>query len=98
MFNDTALNKSPIHEFMESVICSIIKERNYVHRCNNLTNVSDPSLMGKAELLEVSHISKKGSSLRLSIPKKVADRIKVSGGDIIGFYTDGEKVWLEKMK
>ena len=54
--------------------------------------------MGKAELLEVSHISKKGSSLRLSIPKKVADRIKVSGGDIIGFYTDGEKVWLEKMK
>ena len=98
MFNDTALNKSPIHEFMESVICSIIKERNYVRRCNNLTNVSDPSLMSKAELVEVSHISKKGTSLRLSIPKKVAERIRVGGGDIVGFYTDGERIWLEKMK
>lgn len=29
----------------------------------------------KAELVEVSHISKKGSSLRLSIPKKVAEGI-----------------------
>ena len=54
--------------------------------------------MGKAELVEVSHISKKGSSLRLSIPKKVAERIRVSGGDIVGFYTDGERVWLERMK
>ena len=54
--------------------------------------------MVKVELLEVSHISKKGTSLRLSIPKKVAERIRVSGGDIVGFYTDGERVWLERMK
>jgi len=32
--------------------------------------------MDKAELVEVLHISKKGSSLRLSIPKKVAERIR----------------------
>ena len=55
-------------------------------------------VMVKAELLEVSHISKKGTSLRLSIPKKVAERIRVGGGDIVGFYTDGERVWLERIK
>ena len=54
--------------------------------------------MGKAELVEVSHISKKGMSLRLSFPRKVAEKIRVSGGDIVGFYSDGERVWLEKMK
>ena len=54
--------------------------------------------MDKVELIEVSHVSKKGTSLRLSIPKKVAERIRVGGGNIVGFYTDGERVWLERMK
>ena len=54
--------------------------------------------MAKVELVEVSHISKKGTSLRLSIPKKVAERIRVGAGDIVGFYSDGERIWLERIK
>ena len=54
--------------------------------------------MAKVELVEVSHVSKKGTSLRLSIPKKVAERIRVGGGDIVGFYSDGERIWLERIE
>ena len=44
--------------------------------------------------------SKIMSSIKSSgtgIEKSIAEKIKVSGGDIVGFYTDGERVWLERM-
>lgn len=53
--------------------------------------------MGKT-LIDVSHVSKRGSSLRMTLPRKVAERLQVGPNDILGFYVDGEFISLEKMK
>ena len=49
------------------------------------------------KLIDVAHVSKRGSSLRISIPRKVAESIGVCEGEILGFYSDGEKMFIEKM-
>jgi antitoxin component of MazEF toxin-antitoxin module len=49
-------------------------------------------------LIDVSHVSKRGSSLRMTLPRKVAEKLHVGPKDILGFYVDGEIVSLEKMK
>jgi AbrB family looped-hinge helix DNA binding protein len=51
----------------------------------------------KIRLVDVAHVSKRGSSLRISIPKKVAESIGVSEGEILGFYSDGERIFVEKI-
>lgn len=48
-------------------------------------------------LIEVAHVSKRGGSLRMAIPKKVAESMGVSERQIVGFYTGGKKIFLEKM-
>ncbi|MCL4340861.1 MAG: AbrB/MazE/SpoVT family DNA-binding domain-containing protein [Candidatus Thermoplasmatota archaeon] len=49
-------------------------------------------------LIDVSHVSKRGSSLRMTLPKKVAEQLQIEPKDIVGFYLDGKNVSLEKMK
>ncbi|WP_171823467.1 AbrB/MazE/SpoVT family DNA-binding domain-containing protein [Thermogymnomonas acidicola] len=47
----------------------------------------------------MAHVSKRGgSSLRITLPRKVAERLKIEPGDILGFYTDGEVIFLERMQ
>jgi AbrB family looped-hinge helix DNA binding protein len=53
--------------------------------------------MEESKLVNIAHVSKRGSSLRISIPKKVADSIGISEGEILGFYYDGERIFVEKM-
>jgi antitoxin component of MazEF toxin-antitoxin module len=50
------------------------------------------------KLIDVAHVSKRGSSLRISIPRKVAESIGISEGEILGFYSDGERIFVEKMR
>lgn len=50
------------------------------------------------QLLEVSHVSKRGASLRITIPKKVALMLNLGNGDVLGFYEDDGKIVLRKMK
>ncbi len=50
------------------------------------------------QLLEVTHISKKGASLRITLPKRAAECINAVAGDIIGFYEEDGKIVLKKMK
>ncbi|MEM0135061.1 MAG: AbrB/MazE/SpoVT family DNA-binding domain-containing protein [Thermoplasmatales archaeon] len=50
------------------------------------------------QLIEVSHVSKKGASLRITIPKKAAEAMEIREGDIVGFYEHSENVILKKMK
>ena len=50
------------------------------------------------QLLEVSHVSKKGVSLRITIPKKVAEALDLKEGGIVGFYEDSGNIILRKMK
>ncbi|MEM0135346.1 MAG: AbrB/MazE/SpoVT family DNA-binding domain-containing protein [Thermoplasmatales archaeon] len=50
------------------------------------------------QLLDVSHVSKRGASLRMTIPKKAADAMDLKGGEIIGFYEEDGKIILRKME
>ncbi len=50
------------------------------------------------QLLEVTHISKRGASLRITLPKKAAECINAMAGDIVGFYEEDGKLFLKKMK
>ena len=50
------------------------------------------------QLLEVSHVSKRGVSLRITIPKKAAEALDLEEGDIVGFYENSGNIVLRKMK
>jgi len=53
--------------------------------------------MGNKLLIEVTHVSKRGASFRVTLPKRVADILTISPGDIVGFYTEEGRVSIEKM-
>ena len=50
------------------------------------------------QLLQVSHVSKRESSLRITLPKKAAEILDIKSGDIVGFYEDNGSIVLRKMK
>lgn len=50
------------------------------------------------QLLDISHASKRGSSLRITVPKKVQDKLGVKEEDIVGFYEENGRVFLKKME
>lgn len=52
------------------------------------------------KILDVTHISSRGSSYRITLPKKVAAQLSLSNeDDIVVFYQEGEgKIFLEKLK
>ena len=49
------------------------------------------------QLVDVSHLSKRGSSLRMTVPKKVQVKLGVKEEDIVGFYEEAGKIVLKKM-
>lgn len=49
------------------------------------------------QLLEVSHVSKRGASLRITVPKKAAEVLNLKSGDIVGFYEEDGKIILNKI-
>lgn len=50
------------------------------------------------QLVDVSRLSKRGSSLRMTLPKKIQAKLGVKEEDIVGFYEDGGKIVLRKME
>ena len=50
------------------------------------------------QLIDVSHLSKRGSSLRMTVPKKVQAILGVKEEDIVGFYEEDGKIVLKKME
>jgi bifunctional DNA-binding transcriptional regulator/antitoxin component of YhaV-PrlF toxin-antitoxin module len=50
------------------------------------------------QLIEVTHVSKRGGSLRITLPKKAAETLKANSGDIIGFYQEEGRVFVKKME
>jgi hypothetical protein len=44
--------------------------------------------MVEQSLVDVSHVSAKGTSLRITISKKVADLAGISQKDILGFFLE----------
>ena len=54
--------------------------------------------MGDGVLLDVSHASKRGTSIRISIPRKVVEKLGIGPEDIIGFYLIEGRVLIEKLR
>ena len=50
------------------------------------------------QLLDVSHVSKRGTSLRISLPKRVAEILGAGEREVLGFYEMDGKIIIEKMK
>ncbi len=44
--------------------------------------------MERKKLLEVAHVSVRGTSFRITLPRKIVQRLNLSEGDIVGFYDD----------
>jgi AbrB family looped-hinge helix DNA binding protein len=50
------------------------------------------------QLLDVSHVSTRGSSLRITVPKKVTEMLGIKEHDVIGFYEENGRIIIEKVK
>ena len=53
--------------------------------------------MEKKKLIDVTHISSRGSSYRITLPKRVINRLNLKDDDIIAFYED-EGVKIDKIQ
>lgn len=49
------------------------------------------------KLVEVSHASRRGSSIRITLPKKIQEKLCINEGDIIGFYEEGDRIILRRV-
>ena len=49
------------------------------------------------QLLEVSHVLKRGASLGITLPKGICEKLGHNEGDILGFYEEDGKVILKKI-
>ena len=50
------------------------------------------------QLVDVSHLSKRGSSLRMTLPIRVQAILEVREEEIVGFYEEDGKIILKKME
>lgn len=53
--------------------------------------------MEKKKLIDVTHISSRGSSFRITLPKKIINRLNLKDDDIIAFYED-DGVKIDKIQ
>ncbi len=49
-------------------------------------------------LIDVSHVSKRGSSLRITVPKRVIEKMKIKPEDIVGFFEEDGKIYIERIE
>ena len=50
------------------------------------------------QLVDVSHVSRRGTSLRITIPKKVQEKLGIREDDILGYHEEGGKIVLKEME
>lgn len=51
-----------------------------------------------SELIDVSHVSKRGSSLRITLPKKVVEKLKVEPENIVAYYDEDDRIVIKKLR
>lgn len=49
-------------------------------------------------LAAVTKRSKRGSSLRITLPREVSEALSIGEGQFIGFYSEGGKIILKKIE
>ena len=52
----------------------------------------------KMKIIDVTHISSRGSSFRITLPRKIIKKMDLKGEDIITFYEDGDRVFIDKLE
>ncbi|MGC8505860.1 MAG: AbrB/MazE/SpoVT family DNA-binding domain-containing protein [Thermoplasmata archaeon] len=55
-------------------------------------------LKDEGSLISVSHVSPRGSSLRVTLPKEIARSLGIGPRDIVGFYYQNKKIVIRKLK
>lgn len=50
------------------------------------------------QLIEISHVSRRGSSLRITVPKRVQVKLGVKEEDILGFYEEDGEIMIKKLE
>ena len=50
------------------------------------------------QLLDVSHVSKRGSSLRITLPTTIREKLGLKEEDIVGFYEDNGNIFVRKIE
>ena len=49
------------------------------------------------DLLDITRTSKKGTSLRITLPKKIAEKLSIMEGEFLGFYEKNGTIYLKKI-
>lgn len=49
------------------------------------------------ELIDITRTSKRGTSLRITLPKRIAEKLLIGEGEFLGFYIEGNRVVVEKI-
>ena len=49
------------------------------------------------DLLDITRTSRKGTSLRITLPRKIAERLSIKEGEFLGFYEKNGVVYLKKI-
>ena len=50
------------------------------------------------KVLDVTHISSRGSSFRITLPERVIKKLRLAEDDIVTFYEDGNRVYIDKLE
>lgn len=70
---------------------------NMVQNGQYISLVMRLQIMEKGKLLDVSHVSSRGTSFRVTLPRKIVKRLALEDGDILAFYEDNG-VKLQKLE
>lgn len=49
------------------------------------------------ELIDITRTSKRGTSLRITLPQRIAEKLSIKEGEFLGFYMEGDKVIVERI-
>jgi len=49
------------------------------------------------QLLDASHVSKRGTSLKVTLPKRIAEILGAGEREVLGFYEEGGGIMIQKM-
>ncbi len=55
-------------------------------------------MSGNCKLLEIVKISKRGTSLRITLPKKVAEKLSIGSEEFLGFYSVNGEIVVRRIK
>lgn len=62
-----------------------------------LTNLFHNPMKDEGKLIDITRTSKRGSSLRITLPKEVAEQLSIGEGEFLGFYRKNDQILIRKV-